>query len=102
MSRQYPGHIKGVTLIELLIVLVLAGILLSVAVPAFQDILRRQRLRIATNDLLAAIDLTRSQAIARGSRVLMAPIAIPTAWRWPWNGRRRACTSPRRIRASAA
>lgn len=96
MSRQYPGHIRGVTLIELLIVLVLAGILLGVAVPAFQDILRRQRLRIATNDLLAAIDLTRSQAIARGSRVLMAPIESPgDDWRRGWavfvdrNGNRR-------------
>ena len=64
----------GLTLIELLVVLVLALILLGVAAPAFQQSLQRIRLQAATNDLLAAIDLTRSQALARGAKVLMAPL----------------------------
>jgi type IV fimbrial biogenesis protein FimT len=86
----------GHTLIEMLVVLVLAGILLSAAMPGYQSLLQRQQLRTAVNDMLAAIDLTRSQAIARGSRVLLAPLdPAGVAWRQGWivfaddNGNRR-------------
>ncbi|MBV7538976.1 GspH/FimT family pseudopilin [Duganella sp. sic0402] len=86
----------GITLIELLIVLVLASILLGVAAPAFQQALQRLRLQAATADLQAAIDLTRSQAMARGGKVMMAPLdAGSTEWQSGWavfidhNGNRR-------------
>ena len=74
----------GVSLVELMIVLVLAGILMSVAMPSYTDTIRRQRLRAATADLVAAIDLTRSQAIARGSRVTMAPLDATASWQQGW------------------
>lgn len=87
---------RGVSLVELLVVLALAGILAGAAAPAFGDLLRRQRLRTATSDLLAAIDLTRAQAIARGAKVLMAPLEpAGMDWRLGWavfvdqNGNRR-------------
>jgi len=64
----------GVTVVELLVVLAIAGILLSVAVPAYQQVVRRQQLRAAVTDLVAALDLTRSQAIARGRVVMLAPL----------------------------
>lgn len=86
----------GVTLVELLIVLVLAGILLGVAAPAFHQTLQRLRMQAAVNDLLAAIDLTRSQALARGGKVLMAPLEPSGSnWQGGWavfldhNGNRR-------------
>jgi type IV fimbrial biogenesis protein FimT len=89
-------HSVGVSMVELLVVLVLAVILAGAAMPSFHETLRRQRLRTATNDLLAAIDLTRSQAIARGSKVLMAPLEPAGAdWQRGWlvfvdqNGNRR-------------
>jgi len=81
MNRQGAG----LTLIELLIVLTLAMILLAAAAPAFQHALQRMRLQTATNDLLAAIDLTRTQAIARGGKVLMAPLEpAGTDWQSGW------------------
>lgn len=93
MKRLHRG---GVSLVELMVVLVLAGVLMSVATPAYYDTIRRQRLRAATADLVAAIDLTRSQAIARGSRVMMAPLdAGGASWQQGWavfvddNGNRR-------------
>jgi type IV fimbrial biogenesis protein FimT len=64
----------GVSLVELLVVLVLAGILLGAAASAYQDVMRRQQLRVAVNDLVAAIDLTRSHAIARGGPVMLGPL----------------------------
>lgn len=95
-ALRRDGDTWGASLAELLVVLALAGILAGAAMLSFSDILRRQRLRIATNDLLAAIDLTRSQAIARGAKVLMAPLEPAGAdWRLGWavfvdqNGNRR-------------
>ncbi|WP_166454634.1 GspH/FimT family pseudopilin [Duganella rivi] len=86
----------GLTLIELLMVLVLAVVLLGVAAPAFQQSLQRLRLQAAVHDLQAAIDLTRSQAMARGRKVLMAPLDPRGAdWQSGWaifedrNGNRR-------------
>ena len=75
---------RGVTLVELLIVLLLAAILFSAAMPAMHGILQRLRLRAATNDLAAAIDLTRSQAIARGGKVMLAPLDPVIGWRQGW------------------
>ncbi|MYN30479.1 prepilin-type N-terminal cleavage/methylation domain-containing protein [Duganella sp. CY42W] len=83
----------GLTMIELLIVLVIAGVLLGAAAPSFHQSLQRLRLQAAVNDLLAAIDLTRTQALARGSKVLMAP--LKEEWQSGWvvfldqNGNRR-------------
>ncbi|NYE61128.1 type IV fimbrial biogenesis protein FimT [Duganella sp. 1224] len=89
----------GVTLVELLIILVIAGVLMGAAVPSFQQTLQRLRLQSATNDLLAAIELTRTQAMARGDKVLLAPLADD--WQSGWavfldtNDNRRADASER-------
>lgn len=86
----------GVSLVELLVVLVLATILLGVAVPNYRAALERQQLRVAVNDLVAAINLTRSHAMARGGQVLLVPLEpAGAAWRLGWtvfvddNGNRR-------------
>lgn len=91
-----PSTQYGVTLVELLLILALAGILLGAAAPAYQQTMQRQRLRAAVTDLVAAIDLTRSQAIARGSIVMLAPLDPGGVdWRGGWivfvdaNGNRR-------------
>ena len=99
-SPRCPGRhaatAAGVTLVELLVVLALAGILLAAAAPVYQQTMQRQRLRAAVTDLVAAIDLTRSQAIARGRMVMLAPIDPGGIdWRGGWtvfvdaNGNRR-------------
>ncbi len=65
---------RGLGLAELLVVLAVTGVLLALGLPNFGAMIARQRLRTAANDLFAAIELTRSQAIARGRRVMMAPL----------------------------
>jgi len=94
----------GVSLVELLVVLVLAGILLGAAAPAYHDVMRRQQLRVAVNDLVAAIDLTRSHAIARGGPVMLGPLdAGGTDWAKGWvvfvddNGNRRPDVGEQRL-----
>ncbi|HEY0060485.1 MAG TPA: GspH/FimT family pseudopilin [Telluria sp.] len=65
---------RGFSLLELLIVLAIAAVLVSLALPAVRDLLLRYQLKAAVADLVSAIDLTRSQAIARADRVLMVPL----------------------------
>ncbi len=65
---------SGATLIELVIVLAIAGFLGSLALPSMTDMIQTRRLDSAAIDLFGAIDLTRSQAIARGDQVQLVPL----------------------------
>lgn len=60
---------NGYTLIELLVTIAIAAILAAVAVPSFQEIFRSNRLSSQTSDLVAALNLARSEALRRGYRV---------------------------------
>ncbi len=68
-------------MVELAVVLAIAAVLLGIAIPNLQTLIMQQRLRSTVNDLFAAIDLTRSEALGRGSRVEMAP-ADPLGVNW--------------------
>lgn len=63
----------GFSLVELMTVLAIAAILLAIAVVNMRALIRSQQLKVAVGDLIGAIDLTRSQAIARGRRVYLVP-----------------------------
>ncbi|CDG84425.1 GspH/FimT family pseudopilin [Janthinobacterium agaricidamnosum] len=65
---------QGFTLLELMVVLLIAAVLGAAGTLSMRDMVARQQLRTTTNDLFAAIDLTRSLAIARGSRVMLMPL----------------------------
>jgi type IV fimbrial biogenesis protein FimT len=95
---------RGHSLVELMTVLAIAALLLALAVPGLQAIIAQQRLRTAQNDLFAAIHLTRSQAITRGSRVMLMPQdAAATDWTQGWvvfidsNGNQRLDPAEERI-----
>ncbi len=60
---------RGVTLIEVMIVLGIAAILLAAAVPSFREFVARNRLDGAAQDLLASLQLARSEAQRRGAQV---------------------------------
>lgn len=60
---------RGFTLMELLIALVLLGILLGAAIPSFRTFLQNNRLDSVANELVAATNLARSEAIERGQVV---------------------------------
>lgn len=64
---------RGFTLIELMITLVLAAIILTLAVPGFQDIIRNNRAATQANELVTALGLARSEAVKRGARVSLCP-----------------------------
>jgi type IV fimbrial biogenesis protein FimT len=95
---------SGHTLVELMVVLAIAAVLLAAAAPSLQAFIARQRLRVAQNDLFAAINLTRSQAITRGTRVTLTPQdAAGADWTQGWlvfidsNGNQRLDPAEERI-----
>ena len=55
----------GFTLIELMFTIVVLAVLLGIGVPNFRDFIRNSRLSAAANDLLADVNLTRSEAVKR-------------------------------------
>lgn len=64
---------QGFTLIELVITLTIASILLVVAVPGFNQFVQSNRLSAGTNDFIATISFTRSEALKRASGVGLCP-----------------------------
>jgi type IV fimbrial biogenesis protein FimT len=70
---------RGFTLIELMITLVLAAIIVSLATPSFQNIIQNNRAATQSNELLAALSLARSEAVKRGARVSLCPSTNQTS-----------------------
>lgn len=64
----------GFSLIELAVVLAVAGILLMLGVPSFAALINHQKMTTTVNDFFAAINLARSEAIQRGGRVDLVPL----------------------------
>jgi type IV fimbrial biogenesis protein FimT len=78
-SRQ----LKGYTLLELMIVLIIVSLVLAVGLPGFHGMIQGQRLNASVNDFLAALHLTRSEAIQRGQTVTLVPAAA-AGWSAGW------------------
>lgn len=64
-----PRHTRGLTLVELIVSLVIVGVLLTLAVPAFNEAVARERLRGVNAQLVTDLKFARSEAIQRGEAV---------------------------------
>ena len=80
-------------MLELMIVVAIAGILAAIAAPGMMDFVRNGRLSTAARQFDADIALARREAIKRNTRVLVCPIgndpvkcgtATTTIWKQGW------------------
>jgi type IV fimbrial biogenesis protein FimT len=62
--RRRPS---GFTLIELMVALAVTAIVLGIGVPSFQNVMERNRAASQTNEMLGALQATRSEAIRRNA-----------------------------------
>ncbi len=61
----------GYTLVEIALVLTIASILFSMALPAFGAIMARQRLAVSVDTLFTDLQLSRSEAITRSRSIFI-------------------------------
>jgi len=63
--------IKGFTLIEVLIVVVIVAVLLAVATPSLRDFVQRNKTTAIINQVLTTLTLARNEAAKRGYNVVV-------------------------------
>src|SRR5438128_1717675 len=75
----------GFTLIEMVITLTIVAILLSLAVPSFQQLILNQGIKAASFDLYSALEYARSEAIKRNANITLKAGAVTDgAWTTGW------------------
>jgi type IV fimbrial biogenesis protein FimT len=70
---------RGFTLVELMIVLIIVGALVTLAGPAMRDTIMNNTMATETNDMLLSLMLARSEAIKRSNVVIVCKTLNPNA-----------------------
>lgn len=83
--QSQPSRQVGMTFLELMLVITVAGVILSVAVPNIRSFILNSRMTSAANDLLAAIHAARTEAINRRLPVVMCLSTNPSVTASPPN-----------------
>ena len=75
-------EIRGFTLVELMIVVVILAVLMTVAAPSFRSFILEQRARATLADLRIALMTARSEAVKRNRDVAVIPAT--GGWKNGW------------------
>lgn len=68
---------RGFSLVETMITIGISLILLSIAAPDFGAVIKKNRVKTATEDFVSAIAVARTEAIKRGTPVIMCRTGDP-------------------------
>lgn len=68
---------RGMTAVELMVTIMIMAIVTTLAVPSFRESTRQSRLRGQTNEFIAALRITQSEAIKRGKAVVLCKSSDP-------------------------
>jgi len=81
-NTRHSSLVSGFTLIELIIVMMIAAILVVVGIPQISEFVADQRVRTVASDIAAEIAFARAKAIEQSRRVYIARTG--TAWANGW------------------
>lgn len=73
----------GFTIIEVLMVIVILGVLVSLGLPSMRDLIASTKVKTATSDVFSSLILARSEAIKRNASVEIVPV-VPANWNAGW------------------
>lgn len=73
-KRSADRGSRGFTLVELLITVSVAAILAAIGIPAFANMIHSNRVTSATNELVSALNLARSEAIRSGGNSVICKL----------------------------
>ena len=77
---------SGFTLLELMITLSVAGVLLSLAIPSFRELMTNNRTATNANRLVTALNLAKSEAVKRGVQVtIISSSGTNSQWENGWD-----------------
>lgn len=82
---NHSKQASGFTLLELIVAISIAGILMSMAIPSFSDMMRNNRLTTYANELVTSLNLARSEAVKRGVPVTVRKIGTGNWSALGWN-----------------
>lgn len=68
-KKQFRNKMLGLTLVELMITVAIAAIVASIAVPSFERMLERNRLKEAVESLKSDLLFARTQAIKKSTNI---------------------------------
>jgi len=69
--KKISENNTGFTLIELMVTVAIAGVVLGIGIPSFNEAIRNSRLTTSANELITALNLAKSEAIKRGEHVVV-------------------------------
>jgi type IV fimbrial biogenesis protein FimT len=90
-TRQAGFTQSGFTLVELMVTLIIAAIMVTMAIPSFTATIQNNRATAQINEFVSTLNLARTEAIKRGARVTVckSPDATncytsTTGWEQGW------------------
>ena len=77
--NNYPSAVVGISIVELIVSLAVVSILATTGVPAFSSFIQSNRLSESAFDVFGTINLARTEAVKRRTRVVLCRSANPSA-----------------------
>lgn len=73
VEKALPRHARGLTLVELITILAVAGISLAVLMPSWSGLSKRSQITTVSNQLLGHLRYARSEAVSRYQSIVLCP-----------------------------